>query len=87
MINAITAVFSARNNFEQGLYGTAFDRAQSARRDFDLAVRDIENGTNYPPENAVDKEFRDHAQEWKEEASRIEKEASNRETDENDNAY
>jgi hypothetical protein len=87
MINAITAVFSAQNNLEQEFYGTAFDRAQSARRDFDLAVRDIEDETNYPPEDDIDEEFRDHAQEWKEEASRIEKEASNRETEENDNSY
>lgn len=87
MINAITAVFSARNNFEQGFYGTAFDRAQSARRDFDLAVRDIEDEGNYPPEDSIDQEFRDHAQEWKKEANQIEEEASNRETEENDNSY
>jgi hypothetical protein len=85
MINAITAVFSARNNFEQGFYGTAFDRAQSARRDFDLAVRDIEDESNYPPEDSIDEKFRDHAREWKEEANQIEEEASNRETEEDDN--
>lgn len=85
VINAITAVFSARNNFDAELYGTAFDRAQSARRDFDLSVREIEDEANYPPEDSIDNEFRDHVQEWKEEASQIEKEASNRETEENDN--
>jgi hypothetical protein len=82
MINAMTAVFSARSAFNEEIYGIAFDRAQSARRDFGLAVRDIENEGTYPPEDALDTTFRDHAETWQSEASEIENEASGRQTEE-----
>lgn len=81
MINALTAIFSARNNFEAELYGTAFDRAQSARRDFERAVDDIDDEATYPPEDSVDETFRDHAAEWENEASEIENGASGRQTE------
>jgi len=81
MINALTAIFSARNNFEAELYGTAFDRAQSARRGFERAVDDIDDEATYPPEDSVDETFRDHAAEWENEASEIENGASGRQTE------
>jgi hypothetical protein len=81
MITAIVAVFSARNNFNAEFYGTAFDRAQSARRDFGLAVRDIDDEGAYPPNDAIDTAFRDHAEAWQAEASKIENEAAGRETE------
>jgi len=69
------------NNFEAELYGTAFDRAQSARRDFERAVDDIDDEATYPPEDSVDETFRDHAAEWENEASEIENGASGRQTE------
>jgi hypothetical protein len=74
-------VFSARNYFNEEFYGTAFDRAQSARRDFGIAVRDIENEGTYPPEDTIDSTFRDHAETWQSEASEIENESSGRQTE------
>ena len=81
MINAMSAVFSSRNFFNEEFYGTAFDRAQSARRDFGLAARDIGDEGTYPPNDAIDTPFRDHAEMWQAEASEIENKSSGRQTE------
>ena len=68
MINAFTAVFSARDYFDQEFFGTAFDRAQSARRDFDNVIRDMDRASHYPPEGETNDVFVEHVKEWKDEA-------------------
>lgn len=42
--------------------------ALSARREFDLIIRNIEDKTSYPPKDDVDEEFRDLVQKWEAEA-------------------
>ena len=81
MINAITAIGSARENYDAEFYGTAFDRAQSARRDFGNIARDLDRENHYPPDDAINETFRNHVEEWQAEADKLEREAQDRETD------
>lgn len=81
LIGGIAPLFSARDAFEDEFYGLAFDRAQSARRDFELVVRDVGDERTYPPEGQIDDEFLEHAEEWESEADEIERQASNRQTE------
>jgi len=81
IIRGISPVFSARDAFEDELYGLAFDRAQGARQDFESVVDDLGDGDTYPPLDETDDEFLDHAEIWADEADEIERESSDRQTD------
>jgi len=80
-IRGISPIFTARDDFDDGLYGLAFDRAQSARRDFESVVDDLEQEDQYPPTDEINTEFLEHVETWADEADEIERESSGRRTD------
>jgi hypothetical protein len=81
LISGIIVLFSARDSYDDEIYGIAYDRAQSARRDFESAVEEIEDPESYPPTDQVDEEFLDHAEEWLSEAEDIEQSSLGRQTE------
>lgn len=77
-IGGINYLFSARNAAEEEFWALANDYASDARRDLDDALRQIDQESDYPPEDRVDETLVEHIEEWRDEADSIERTSAGR---------